>query len=78
MKVRYVGPNIGVTMLTDGVVYEVVDIEDGLLRVIDDDPDDDTGYLYDPVEPGSLDGTITGKFIIIEDDDSGILNQIIG
>lgn len=77
MKVKYVGPNIGVTMLTNGKIYDVLGTEEGMLRVKDDDPDDDTGYLYDPINPGTTDGEITGKFVIIEDDEKGTLSKLI-
>lgn len=77
LKVKYLGPNIGVTMLTNDKIYEVLGIECGMLRIRDDDPDDETGYLYDLINPGTIDGKITGKFIIIEDDEKGTLGKII-
>ena len=43
----------------------------------DDDPDWVQGYLYSPKNPGTLDGKITGKFEIIEDDEKGSLAKAI-
>ena len=90
MKVKYVGPNIGVTGLTDGKIYEVVEVDPliGALRVIDDDLDDfnfdndpewKPGYLYSPTAPGPADDPDQprGKFLIVEDDERGSLAKAI-
>ena len=51
MKVRFMGTT-GVTTLIHGKVYNVIGIEDGWYRIIDEDTDDDDsglpGYLYPP------------------------------
>lgn len=62
MIVRYIGETDPVCLI-HGKEYEVVGIEEGFYRVIDEegiDPDDETpGYLYDPdsfeIVSGSLD-----------------------
>ena len=89
MKVRYIGRNIGVGGLTDGKIYEVVEVDKmtGTLRIIDDDPNDindlndpdwKPGYLYSPTEPGPLSSEETyGRFVVIEDDDIGSLDKAI-
>ncbi len=52
MKIRYRGKNFGIDGLTDGKVYEVLEVDElGLLRVIDDSGED---YLYSPTEPGPM------------------------
>lgn len=86
MKVRYVGPAKGVLSLTDGKVYECLGVEDGFLRVVDDEgysywekePDEKEGYLYAPV--GVVvqeDGSRAGRFEIVEDDADGTLQRAI-
>lgn len=90
MKVQYVGPSFGAASLTDGKVYDVVEVDPitGALRVIDDDPDDDNidndpewkpGYLYSPTAPGPADNPSQplGKFLIVEDDEKGSLDKAI-
>ena len=53
MKVRYIGKTepMGCTC---GKVYNVLSIEEGMYRIIDDDPNTDEdelpGYLYAPAE----------------------------
>lgn len=51
MKVRYVGESDPLSLI-NGKEYDVLAIEDGLYRIIDEegsDPDEQTpGYLYDP------------------------------
>lgn len=63
MKLRYIGPDIGVMTLTNNKIYAVLGIEDGMFRVMDDDPNEPGGYLYDPVEPGEK-----GRWEVVEDD----------
>jgi hypothetical protein len=51
MKIRFLGET-GATTLVHGKVYDVISIEDGWYRIIDEDEDDDAsgipGYLYPP------------------------------
>ena len=86
MKVQYVGRDIFPAGLTNGKIYEVVEVDEitGALRVIDDDQDDindlddpdwKPGYLYSPTEPGPT--REYGRFVVIEDDASGSLNKAI-
>ncbi len=79
MKVRYIGETIGVFNLTSNKVYEVLGYEPdlGMLRILDDDPNDNEGYLYDCVEPGDISGTITGRWEIVEDDENETLRKAI-
>ena len=86
MKVKYIGPTDGVLSLTDGKIYECLGVECGFLRVIDDEgysywekePDEKEGYLYGPV--GTVvreDGSLAGRFEIVEDDEQGTLRKAI-
>lgn len=75
MKVKYVGKSFGVEGLTDGKEYEVIAVEENMLRVIDDSGED---YLYSATRPSSLDdGSECGKWEIIEDDKDNSLSKII-
>lgn len=77
MKVRYKGPSFGIDGLTDGSVYEVLEVDEltGAFRLIDDSGED---YLYSPTEPGPVcDPRIKGKFEVIEDDEQGTLDKAI-
>lgn len=74
MKVRYVGPNIGVDGLFDGHIYTVLEVDEitGYLRIIDESGED---YLYHPDRPRAIAGEYKGgRFEIIEDND-GILKD---
>jgi len=77
MKAKYIGPNVGAMMFTSDKIYTILGVEEGMFRVVDDDPNEPTGYLYDPVEPGNISGTITGKWEIIEDDEKETLRKTI-
>ena len=83
MKVKYIGPNIGVTGLIDGNVYEVseVDMVIGALRVVGEDQSDwnydndqnwKPGYLYSPTKPRpiAIPEQEPGKFFIVEDENN--------
>ena len=77
MKVRYIGRSYGIDGMTDGKVYEVLEVDKytGALRIIDDSGED---YLYHPKEPkpnGAKDAY--GKFEIVEDDGDGSLQKAI-
>lgn len=75
MKVKYIGENIGLEGLTNGNEYEVISIEDGMLRVIDDSGED---YLYSASKPSSLtDRSKCGRWEIVEDNESKDLAKII-
>lgn len=77
MKVRYVGKSFGVDGLSDGKVYEVLEIDDdsGALRIVDDSGED---YLYSPAHPKPLASNHPGgRFEVIEDDEKGSLRKAI-
>ena len=79
MKVKYIGENIGATGLTDGRVYEVLEVDDvtGALRIIDDS-EEECGYLYSPTEPKAMAGEYKGgRFEIIEDNETKDLKRAI-
>lgn len=44
MKVKYVGSKVSIS-LTEGKIYQVISIESGWYRIIDDTGED---YLYSP------------------------------
>ena len=77
MKVRYLGPDIGIDGLFNGGGYEVIEYEEGIgaLRIIDESGED---YLYSPKRPKPLALDYQGgKFEIVEDDENGTLAKII-
>lgn len=77
MKVKYIGPNIGVDGLFNNGVYEVVEIDEtsGLLRIIDESGDD---YLYSPTKPQAIAGEYKGgRFEVVEDDKDRNLSKAI-
>lgn len=51
MKIKYIGPTISLS-LTQGKVYEVLSVEKGWYRIIDDEginlDEELPGYLYPP------------------------------
>lgn len=57
MKLRYVGRSFGVDSLTNGKVYEIVEVDHGMYRVIDDSGED---YLYSMTNPAPADGSSPG------------------
>lgn len=68
MRVKYIGPNIGVDGLFNGGVYEVLEVDEltGMLRIIDESGED---YLYSPTKPRPIAGEYAGgRFEIVEDD----------
>lgn len=66
MKVKYIGESFGIEGLTNGKVYEVIAIEQDMIRIIDDSGE---GYLYSINKPCSLeDSAKFGKWEIVEDD----------
>jgi len=77
MKVRYKGPDIGVTGLTDGCIYEVIEIDDftGALRIVDDSGEE-CGYLYNPKKPRAITGKYKGgKFEAVQDNVAKLLEK---
>jgi hypothetical protein len=77
MKVRYLGPDIGVDGLVNGHEYEVlcVDQLSGYLSVIDESGED---YLYHPQKPQAIAADYEGgRFEIVEDDEEQSLNKAI-
>ena len=77
MRIRYLGPNIGVDGLIDGHVYDVVRVDEltGYLSIIDESSED---YLYHPKCPQAIAGEYKGgRFEIIEDDENRTLYKAI-
>lgn len=78
MKVRYVGVSFGVDSLTDGKIYDVIELDEfsGGLRVVDDSGED---YLYSPnhPRPAAVPGHPGGRWEIVEDDENGTLRKAI-
>ena len=77
MKVKYVGPDIGVDGLFNGNIYEVCGVDDltGYLSIIDESGED---YLYHPQKPQAIAGTYNGGYFeIIEDDAQETLHKAI-
>lgn len=77
MKVKYVGKSYGVDSMTDGKVYEVLNVDEitGGLRIVDDSGED---YLYHPKSPkpnGAKEAY--GRFEIVEDDGNESLRKAI-
>lgn len=64
MKARYVGESFGVDSLTNGKIYEILEDDNGMYRVIDDSGED---YLYSKENPAPLDGSSKGgRWEIVE------------
>lgn len=77
MKVKYLGPNIGIDGLIDGHVYDVICVDEltGYLSVIDESNED---YLYHPKRPQAIAGEYKGgRFEIVEDDENKTLYKAI-
>lgn len=77
MKVKYLGPNIGIDGLFDGNEYDVLSVDEvtGYLAVVDESGED---YLYHPKRPQPIAGEYKGgRFEIVEDDDQGTLHNAI-
>lgn len=72
MKVRYVGPSQQVKSLTNHKIYSVVYVDLPFICIIDDSQE---SYEYFIVNPGLLNGRMTGKFEIVEDDEKGTLEK---
>lgn len=75
MKVKYIGESFGIEGLTNGRIYDVIAIEDNMLRIIDDSGED---YLYSITTPCSLeDNSKCGKWEIVEDNDNKDLEKLL-
>lgn len=77
MKVKYVGKSFGVDSLTNGKIYEVLEVDDltGAFRLVDDSDED---YLYHPTSPkpnGAKEAY--GHFEIIEDNENEDLKKAL-
>ena len=70
MKVKYEGESFGVDSLTDGKTYDCLEVDNGMLRIIDDSGED---YLYSASNPRPLDGSSPGgKWVIVEDENQAL------
>lgn len=77
MRVRYVGPDIGVDGLVDGHIYKVLRVDSltGYLSVVDESGED---YLYHPKKPQAIASEYKGgRFEIVEDDKNQALYNAI-
>ncbi len=77
MKVRYIGPDIGIDGLFNGHVYDVLRVDEltGYLAVVDESGED---YLYHPQKPQAIAWRYEGgRFEIVEDDELGTLHEAI-
>ncbi len=75
MKVKYIGESFGIEGLTNERIYDVIAIEDNMLRIIDDSGED---YLYSVTTPCSLeDNSKCGKWEIVEDNEKEDLEKVI-
>lgn len=72
MKVRYVGPSQHVKSLTNHQIYSVLYVDLPFICIIDDSKE---SYEYFIVHPGLLDGKMTGRFEIVEDDEKSTLKE---
>lgn len=74
-KVKYVGESFGVESLTNGVTYNVVRDETGMIKIVDDSEED---YIYNLAHPKPLDGSSPGgKFSIIDDPNKELEKYIL-
>lgn len=66
-KVKYVGKFFGIESLTNGKIYDVIDIEEPFLRIIDDSGED---YLWSIYKPCCMeDPSLCGKWELVETSD---------
>ena len=73
-KVKYVGESFGVDSLTDGIIYNVVKDEKGMIKIVDDSGED---YMYDLINPKPLNNSSPGGRLTIVDDPNGELAKYI-
>lgn len=65
-KLKYIGESFGLDSLTNGKIYDFVDIypNDDLIKIVDDSEED---YMYQISNPKPLDGSSKGgKWEIVE------------
>lgn len=77
MKVKYIGPDIGIDGLIDGHIYDVLSVDEitGYLSVIDESGED---YLYHPKKPQAIAADYKGgRFEVVEDDANNSLHKAI-
>ncbi len=74
MKLKYIGETFGFEGLTDGKVYECLEIDGEFFRVIDDSDED---YLYPVIRPRPLDGSSKGGKWEVVEDDNGKLQEAL-
>lgn len=75
MKVKYIGVSFGVEGLTNEKIYDVIGIEDYMLRIIDDSGED---YLYSAIKPCSLEDSLKcGEWEIVEDNNDKDLEKLL-
>ena len=73
-EVKYVGESFGVDSLTDGIIYNVVKDEKGMIKIVDDSGED---YMYDLINPKPLNNSSPGGRLTIVDDPNGELAKYI-
>lgn len=75
MKVKYIGKSFGIESLTNNKIYDVIAIENDMIRIIDDSGED---YLYSAAKPSALNNPNEfGKWEVIEDNEKLELSKII-
>lgn len=75
-KVKYIGKTFGIEQLTDGKIYDVVELDYPFIRVIDDSGED---YLYSIEKPASLEEPeLYGKWLLIETNNEELKKYIEG
>lgn len=63
-KIKYVGESFGVEQLTNGKIYDVINIEFPFIRIIDDSGE---AYLYSIEKPASLEEPeLFGNWVLVE------------
>lgn len=82
MKLKYVGGSFGAVSLTDGKVYEVLEVDEKMemFRVIDDSDED---FLYPIDNPRPMCNNCCGdcaggEWELFEDDENGTLEKALG
>ncbi len=73
-RVKYIGKSFGVEQLTNGKIYDVLEIDDTFIKIIDDSEE---AYLYSTNKPASLeDINLYGKWVIVEDKNNKLKKYI--
>ncbi|MEG0297614.1 MAG: hypothetical protein RR620_12920 [Clostridium sp.] len=74
MKLKYIGETI-ILSLTNNKIYDVIEIDNDLVRIIDDEEED---YLYSIIRPKPLDGSsIGGIWEVVEDNENNDLKNTL-